>query len=124
MYINKPKNIVSKTKAMMHTILSSLLLSFIVLSLLQSPTFAIEKVGEIFISFNMPIQILGLSLNLYNFFLILLFLLLLLLQSYIVYLGGHTHGLNPTMADLDYVTNSHYELLASSVGRYKLKNIL
>ncbi|KAH1108717.1 hypothetical protein J1N35_012485 [Gossypium stocksii] len=68
---------------MMHTILSSLLLSFIVFSLSQSPTFAIRK-------------------------------------SYIVYLGGHTHGLNPTTADLDYATNSHYELLASSVGSTEL----
>ncbi|TYI67661.1 hypothetical protein E1A91_D08G033900v1 [Gossypium mustelinum] len=68
---------------MTHTILSSLLLSFIVFSLSQSPTFAIKK-------------------------------------SYIVYLGGHTHGLNPTTADLDYATNSHYELLATSVGSTEL----
>ncbi|TYH04783.1 hypothetical protein ES288_A08G033600v1 [Gossypium darwinii] len=68
---------------MMHTILSSLLLSFVVFSLSQSPTFAIKK-------------------------------------SYIVYLGGHTHGLNPTTADLEYATNSHYELLASSVGSTEL----
>ncbi|XVE50924.1 hypothetical protein DITRI_Ditri01bG0202400 [Diplodiscus trichospermus] len=39
-----------------------------------------------------------------------------LMQSYIVYLGGHTHGINPTSVDLDHVTNSHYELLGSLVG--------
>ncbi|KAK8506471.1 hypothetical protein V6N12_034200 [Hibiscus sabdariffa] len=37
-------------------------------------------------------------------------------QSYIVYLGAQTHGLNPTSVDLDAVTNSHYELLGSFVG--------
>ncbi|XVF03571.1 hypothetical protein REPUB_Repub05bG0004900 [Reevesia pubescens] len=37
-------------------------------------------------------------------------------KSYIVYLGGHSHGLNPTSVDLHQVTNSHYDLLASLVG--------
>ncbi|XP_022752997.1 subtilisin-like protease SBT5.4 isoform X2 [Durio zibethinus] len=37
-------------------------------------------------------------------------------KSYIVYLGEHTHGVNPTSVDLDHATNSHYELLASLVG--------
>ncbi|OMO83803.1 hypothetical protein CCACVL1_11166, partial [Corchorus capsularis] len=61
--------------------LSSLLFSAFLfsLSLLQTPTFAIEK-------------------------------------SYIVYLGGHSHGQDLTSADLDSVTNSHYELLGSFVG--------
>ncbi|MBA0625493.1 hypothetical protein Godav_010683, partial [Gossypium davidsonii] len=36
--------------------------------------------------------------------------------SYIVYLGGHNHGLNPTSAELHRVKNSHYELLGSLVG--------
>ncbi|KAE8708326.1 Subtilisin-like protein protease [Hibiscus syriacus] len=36
--------------------------------------------------------------------------------SYIVYLGGHGHGLNPTSAELQEVKNSHYELLGSFVG--------
>ncbi|GMI83219.1 hypothetical protein like AT5G59810 [Hibiscus trionum] len=31
-------------------------------------------------------------------------------------MGAQTHGLNPTLADLDSVTNSHYELLGSFVG--------
>ncbi|GMJ16008.1 hypothetical protein like AT5G59810 [Hibiscus trionum] len=37
-------------------------------------------------------------------------------KSYIVYLGGHNHGLNPTSAELREVKNSHYELLGSFVG--------
>ncbi|XVF70955.1 hypothetical protein PTKIN_Ptkin11bG0204000 [Pterospermum kingtungense] len=37
-------------------------------------------------------------------------------MSYIVYLGEHNHGLQPTLADLDHATNSHYELLGSLVG--------
>lgn len=32
-------------------------------------------------------------------------------QSYVVYLGSHSHGLEPTQADIDRVTDSHYELL-------------
>ncbi|KAE8726868.1 hypothetical protein F3Y22_tig00005974pilonHSYRG00287 [Hibiscus syriacus] len=36
--------------------------------------------------------------------------------SYIVYLGGHNHGLNPTSAELHEVKKSHYELLNSFVG--------
>ncbi|KAM7270220.1 hypothetical protein ACFE04_029434 [Oxalis oulophora] len=37
-------------------------------------------------------------------------------KSYIVYLGAHTHGAEPTDADLDLATNSHYELLGSTLG--------
>lgn len=44
--------------------------------------------------------------------------LFLFLQSYIVYLGGHKHGLNPTSAELHQVKNSHYQLLGSYLGRY------
>ncbi|KAJ6980525.1 hypothetical protein NC653_028353 [Populus alba x Populus x berolinensis] len=32
-------------------------------------------------------------------------------KSYVVYLGSHSHGLEPTQADIDRVTDSHYELL-------------
>ncbi|XP_011000330.1 PREDICTED: subtilisin-like protease SBT5.4 [Populus euphratica] len=32
-------------------------------------------------------------------------------KSYVVYLGSHSHGLKPTQADIDRVTDSHYELL-------------
>ncbi|KAK4484968.1 hypothetical protein RD792_007574 [Penstemon davidsonii] len=37
-------------------------------------------------------------------------------KSYIVYLGGHSHGPEVTKADLERVKNSHYELLSSFVG--------
>ncbi|OMO89602.1 hypothetical protein COLO4_19673 [Corchorus olitorius] len=53
--------------------------SFIVFSLLQSPTFAAKN-------------------------------------SYVVYLGGHSHGHKPETVDLDAVTESHYEFLGSFLG--------
>ncbi|KAM6552504.1 hypothetical protein CsatB_013266 [Cannabis sativa] len=37
-------------------------------------------------------------------------------QSYIVYLGTHSHGPNPTTLDLDSATNSHYSLLGTYLG--------
>ncbi|ESW27541.1 hypothetical protein PHAVU_003G210900 [Phaseolus vulgaris] len=37
-------------------------------------------------------------------------------QSYIVYLGSHSLGPNPSSAVLESVTNSHYDLLGSYVG--------
>lgn len=55
------------------------LLSFLLISLLLSPTFAIER-------------------------------------SYIVYLGAHSHGPEPSSDDLDQVTESHYEFLGSFLG--------
>ncbi|POO02848.1 Subtilase [Trema orientale] len=60
-------------------VLSSIFLSVLLFSLLQSPTQAAKK-------------------------------------SYIVYLGAHSHGLNPTVADLESVTTSHYSLLGSYLG--------
>ncbi|KAJ9672522.1 hypothetical protein PVL29_025934 [Vitis rotundifolia] len=56
--------------------------------------------------------------------LLLSFLLFFLLQmpafatkkSYIVYLGAHSHGPEPTSVDLDRVTNSHYDFLGSFLG--------
>ncbi|CAK9321732.1 unnamed protein product [Citrullus colocynthis] len=36
--------------------------------------------------------------------------------SYIVYLGLHSHGLNPSLLDLQHVTESHYDLLGSVLG--------
>ncbi|KAM7279561.1 hypothetical protein ACFE04_006695 [Oxalis oulophora] len=37
--------------------------------------------------------------------------------SYIVYMGSHTHGVvEPSLADLHRVTDSHHELLSSSLG--------
>ncbi|WVZ06704.1 hypothetical protein V8G54_020050 [Vigna mungo] len=35
---------------------------------------------------------------------------------YIVYLGAHSHGANPTSVDLQIATDSHYNLLASVLG--------
>ncbi|XP_058733997.1 subtilisin-like protease SBT5.4 [Vicia villosa] len=37
-------------------------------------------------------------------------------QSYIVYLGSHSFGSNPSSFDLESVTNSHYNFLGSYVG--------
>ncbi|CAK8538966.1 unnamed protein product [Lathyrus sativus] len=37
-------------------------------------------------------------------------------KSYVVYLGAHSHGLNPSSADLNYATKSHYSLLSSILG--------
>ncbi|KAF7815678.1 subtilisin-like protease [Senna tora] len=40
-------------------------------------------------------------------------------ESYIVYLGSHSHGPNPSSADLDSATNSHYDFLASILGSHE-----
>ncbi|KAK7265558.1 hypothetical protein RJT34_33178 [Clitoria ternatea] len=37
-------------------------------------------------------------------------------QSYIAYLGSRSFGQNPSLVDLESVTNSHYDLLGSCVG--------
>ncbi|XP_022932411.1 subtilisin-like protease SBT5.3 isoform X2 [Cucurbita moschata] len=37
-------------------------------------------------------------------------------KSYIVYLGSHSHGLNPSALDLQLVTQTHYNLLGSVLG--------
>ncbi|CAL5198117.1 unnamed protein product [Lathyrus oleraceus] len=37
-------------------------------------------------------------------------------QSYIVYLGSHSFGPNPSLLDSEIVTNSHYDLLGSYLG--------
>ncbi|KAK6286804.1 hypothetical protein POUND7_012983 [Theobroma cacao] len=55
------------------------LVSYIVFSLLQKPTFSAKK-------------------------------------SYVVYLGGHSHGLESATVDLDAVMESHYEFLGSFLG--------
>ncbi|KAI4351494.1 hypothetical protein L6164_005860 [Bauhinia variegata] len=41
------------------------------------------------------------------------------MQSYIVYLGSHSHGTNPSLDDFESVTNSHYDLLGSYMGSLK-----
>jgi len=48
----------------------------------------------------------------------LLTLHVLFFQSYIVYLGSHSFGPNPSSIDVESVTMSHYDLLESYVGRY------
>ncbi|GER29219.1 subtilisin-like serine endopeptidase family protein [Striga asiatica] len=37
-------------------------------------------------------------------------------SSYVVYLGGHSHGKEATQADYDRVTQSHYDFLGSFLG--------
>lgn len=41
-------------------------------------------------------------------------------QSYIVYLGEHSHGVGVASVDLQSVENSHHEFLGSFLGRYFL----
>ncbi|KAJ1386922.1 Peptidase S8/S53 domain [Sesbania bispinosa] len=46
-------------------------------------------------------------------------------QSYIVYLGGHSHGPHPSPTDLERASNSHYDLLASVLGSHeKAKEVI
>ncbi|XP_023553405.1 subtilisin-like protease SBT5.4 [Cucurbita pepo subsp. pepo] len=40
-------------------------------------------------------------------------------KSYIVYLGSHSHGLNPSAVDLQLTTQTHYNLLGSVLGSYE-----
>ncbi|WJX31423.1 hypothetical protein P8452_19850 [Trifolium repens] len=40
-------------------------------------------------------------------------------KSYIVYLGSHSHGPNPSASDLQSATNSHYNLLGSHLGSHE-----
>ncbi|XP_058737534.1 subtilisin-like protease Glyma18g48580 [Vicia villosa] len=62
----------------------------------------------------------------------LLFLFMFLLEPvygtkkcYIVYLGAHSHGPNPTSLQLEIATNSHYDLLSSTLGsREKAKEAI
>ncbi|KAE8695274.1 Subtilisin-like protein protease [Hibiscus syriacus] len=37
-------------------------------------------------------------------------------RSYVVYLGGHSHGLQPSSVDLEAVTETHYDFLGSFLG--------
>ncbi|TKY57000.1 serine-type endopeptidase [Spatholobus suberectus] len=40
-------------------------------------------------------------------------------KTYVVYLGGHSHGPDPSPSDLEAATNSHYDLLASVLGSHE-----
>ncbi|KAL3850976.1 hypothetical protein ACJIZ3_012858 [Penstemon smallii] len=55
-------------------------------------------------------------LTLFSLFALLQEPALAIKKSYVVYLGGHSHGPDVTTADLHRVTDSHYQLLASFVG--------
>ncbi|KAL2317005.1 hypothetical protein Fmac_030881 [Flemingia macrophylla] len=37
-------------------------------------------------------------------------------QTYVVYMGGHSHGPDPSPSDLEIATNYHHDLLASVLG--------
>ncbi|KAK9046223.1 hypothetical protein V6N11_052118 [Hibiscus sabdariffa] len=84
-------------------LLLPLLLLLLLFSLLQTPTFALTKASN---PFYYSFDSWFLTTNTISGFLL----------SYVVYLGGHNHGLNPTSAQLHAVKNSHYELLGSFVG--------
>ncbi|KAE8703945.1 hypothetical protein F3Y22_tig00110462pilonHSYRG00391 [Hibiscus syriacus] len=40
-------------------------------------------------------------------------------SSYVVYLGGHSHGIRLSSVDLDAVTESHYDFLGSFLGSHE-----
>ncbi|KAK9013296.1 hypothetical protein V6N11_041310 [Hibiscus sabdariffa] len=40
-------------------------------------------------------------------------------RSYVVYLGGHSHGVESSSADLDAVTESHYDFLGTFLGSHE-----
>ncbi|XP_057753524.1 subtilisin-like protease Glyma18g48580 [Arachis stenosperma] len=40
-------------------------------------------------------------------------------KCYIVYLGAHSHGPNPSSYDLESATNSHHDLLTSTLGSHE-----
>ncbi|XP_027329514.1 subtilisin-like protease Glyma18g48580 [Abrus precatorius] len=40
-------------------------------------------------------------------------------KTYVVYLGGHSHGTHPLPSDLETATNSHYDLLGSVLGSHE-----
>ncbi|CAJ1971132.1 unnamed protein product [Sphenostylis stenocarpa] len=42
-----------------------------------------------------------------------------LVDTYIVYLGGHSHGPDPSPTDLQTATDSHHDLLASVLGSHE-----
>ncbi|KAK2351489.1 subtilisin protease [Trifolium repens] len=44
-------------------------------------------------------------------------------KCYIVYLGAHSHGPHPTSRELEIATNSHYDLLSSTLGRYTMHHM-
>ncbi|KAJ6776766.1 PEPTIDASE S8 [Salix koriyanagi] len=63
----------------------------------------------------MPLSIIfsPLLLSFFLFFSLLQPLTFATLKSYVVYLGSHSHGLEPAQSDIERVKDSHYELLGS-----------
>ncbi|XP_062079071.1 subtilisin-like protease SBT5.4 [Humulus lupulus] len=45
-------------------------------------------------------------------------------KPYIVYMGTHSHGRNPSSADLEMATTSHYNFLGSYLGSEKAKDAI
>uniref|UniRef100_A0A7N0TXR3 Subtilisin-like protease n=1 Tax=Kalanchoe fedtschenkoi TaxID=63787 RepID=A0A7N0TXR3_KALFE len=45
-------------------------------------------------------------------------------RSFIVYLGAHSHGPEPTSTDLERATDSHYEFLGSFLGSEKARDAI
>ncbi|XP_045798481.1 subtilisin-like protease Glyma18g48580 [Trifolium pratense] len=74
----------------------------------------------------------GSLFSLHRIMVSLLFIFMFLLEAvhgtkkcYIVYLGAHSHGPHPTSVELDIATNSHYDLLSSTLGsREKAKEAI
>lgn len=109
--------------------LSLVLLCFTLLSLFQSPAFAIKKVKDngccmsqkftysFLLSSTSIYTLFGLVLtDIFFFFLFISFLVCE--KPYIVYLGSHAQGPQVSKADLNQVANSHYEFLGSFLGRH------
>ncbi|KAE9617899.1 hypothetical protein Lalb_Chr03g0040451 [Lupinus albus] len=67
-------------------------------------------------------SILCLKLLVSSFFLLTLFLNVVHANKkcYIAYLGVHSHGSTPSLIDLEIATYSHYDLVASILGRYQI----
>ncbi|KAL9316144.1 hypothetical protein ACSQ67_017145 [Phaseolus vulgaris] len=86
---------------MASSILKLFLSSIILYTMLQPYTKALRKASMLI--FN--------SLSDYS--------LRLSIQTYIVYLGEHSHGPNPSLRDLNSATNSHHDLLASVLGSHE-----
>ncbi|KAF8390410.1 hypothetical protein HHK36_024936 [Tetracentron sinense] len=47
-----------------------------------------------------------------------------LIQPYIIYLGGHSHGPEPSLSDSNGAEDFHHEFLSSFVGSKKVKDVI
>lgn len=113
---------------MSYSIIKLFLSSFILCNFLQEHTHALRKAGICsFPSYSPNTVPQLLRIHKHTFFfsfgyaqILYSQIVVLNLQTYIVYLGGHSHGPNPSPSDLEIATNSHHDLLASVLGRYKI----